>query len=278
MMRKALRKSVIRLVWAVALLAAITPVSAVRAMAPSAEMSKVQVKSVILDPRTNQPIVVLEDKKNGRILPIWIGPAEAQAIMMQLEGIQPPRPMTHDLLHNMIEGLKAQVLHVIITELRSGTFYAHIEMKSDDRSFSIDSRPSDAIALALRTRSPIFVRGEVLRDDVAGISVPKLTHRKRLGIVLQAMNPSLARFFGGDEKGLLVSHVSTGSTGDRLGLRRGDVILDVEGEAVSTVEQFEKMYPEYSGGFTVTVRRGKNHSKIRLRLVPDRDGSAQTKK
>ncbi len=150
-------------------------------------------------------------------------------------------------------------------------------MKSGDRSFSIDSRPSDAIALALRTRSPIFVRSEVLHDDVAGISVPKLTHRKRLGIVLQAMNPALARFFGGGEKGLLVSQVSSGSAGDRSGLRRGDIILDVEGEAVSTVGQFEKMYPEYSDGFNVTVRRGKNHSKIRLRLVPGRDGSAQPK-
>ncbi len=95
------------LIWAFVLLAAIASVSTVRAVASSAKMSKVQVKSVVLDPRTSQPIVVLEDKKNGRILPIWIGPAEAQAIMMQLEGIQPPRPMTHDLIRNMIEGLKA---------------------------------------------------------------------------------------------------------------------------------------------------------------------------
>ncbi len=252
-------------------------VSAAQAAVPSAGMWKVQVKSVVLDSRSNQPIVVLEDKENGRILPIWIGPAEAQAIMMQLEGIQPPRPMTHDLLRNMIDGLKAKVIRVIVTELRSGTFYAQIEIKSPDRQFFIDSRPSDAIALALRTRSPIFVKSEVLRDDVAGISIPKLTHRKRLGIVLQAMSPSLARFFGGDKKGLLVSQVSKGSAGDRSGLRRGDVILEVEGEIVSTVARFEKMYPEYPDGFNVTVRRGKNDSKIRLRLVPENNESAQTK-
>jgi hypothetical protein len=273
----ALGDPVFRLFGACAFFAAMGLASAAQAAPPSAGMWKVQVKSVVMDSRSNQPIVVLEDKKNGRILPIWIGPAEARAIMMQLEGIHSPRPMTHDLLRNMIEGLKARVIRVIITELRSGTFYAQIEIKSSDRQFFIDSRPSDAIALALRTRSPIFVKSEVLSDEVAGISIPMLTHRKRLGIVLQAMSPSLARFFGGSGKGLLVSQVTKGSAGDRSGLRRGDVILEVEGENVSTVRRFEKKYPEYPGGFNVTVRRGKNDSKIRLRLVPEDDGSAQIK-
>ncbi len=277
-MCKALRDAIFRSTWTCALLAAIWLAPPVQAAPPSSKLWKVHVKSVILDSRNNQPIVILEDRKNGRILPIWIGPAEARAIMLQLENIQPPRPMTHDLLRNMIKGLKAKVVRVIITELRAGTFFAHIEMKSAGRSFSFDSRPSDAIALALRTRSPIFVRGEVLRDTVAGISAPRWTHRKRLGIVLQAMNPSLARFFGGSDEGLLVSQVSEGSAGARSGLRRGDIILEVEGKAVSTVGRFEKMYPEYLAGFDVTVRRGQNGSKIHLRLVPDSDGSAQPKK
>lgn len=277
MIREALGRPVYPFTWMCGLLAAVLLISAAQAAeSPSAKMWEVQVKSVVMDSRSGQPIVVLEDKKNGRLLPIWIGPAEAQAIMMQLEGIQPPRPMTHDLLRNIIGGLKAKVVRVIVTELRAGTFFAHIVMKSADRDFSIDSRPSDAIALALRTRSPIFVRAEVLREDVAVLSMPKLTHRKRLGIVLQAMNPTLARFFGsGASKGLLVSQVSEGSPGEKSGLRRGDVILEVEGQAVSTLDGFEKAYPDFPGGFDVTVRRGKNGSDIRLRLVPRGDGNTQ---
>ena len=273
----ALSDPVFRFIGACAFFAAVVAVSAAQAAVPSGEMWKVQVKSVIMDSVSNQPVVVLEDKKNGRILPIWIGPAEAQAIIMQLEGIQPPRPMTHDLLQNMIKGLKARVVRVIVTELRSGTFSAQIEIKSPARQFFIDSRPSDAIALALRTRSPIFVKSEVLHDGAAGISIPKLTHRKRLGIVLQAMSPSLARFFGGSEKGLLVSQVTKGSAGDRAGFRRGDVIIEMEGEIVSSVGRFEKKYPEYPGGFYVTVQRGKSDSKIRLRLVPEDNESVQKK-
>ncbi len=277
MNRNALKEAIFRLLGACAFFAAMVLASAAQAAPPAAGMWEVQVKSVVLDSRSNQPIVVLEDKENGRILPIWIGPAEAQAIMMQLKGVHPPRPMTHDLLRKIIEGLKARVIRVIITELRSGTFYAQIVIKSPDRQFFLDSRPSDAIALALRTHSPIFVKSKVLSDDVAAISIPKLTHRKRLGIVLQAMSPSLARFFGGSGKGLLVSQVTKGSAGDRSGLRRGDIILKVEGESVSTVRLFEMKYPEYPGGFHVTVRRGKNDSKIRLRLVPEDNGSAQKK-
>ena len=277
MNRNALRDPIFRFLGACAFFAAMVLASAAQAAPPAAGMWKVRVKSVVMDSRSNQPIVVLEDKKNGRLLPIWIGSAEAQAIMMQLEGVHPPRPMTHDLLRNMIEGLKARVIRVIITELRSSTFYAQIVIKSPDRQFFIDSRPSDAIALALRTHSPIFVKSKVLSDDVAGISIPKLTHRKRLGIVLQAMSPSLARFFGGSGKGLLVSQVTKGSAGYRSGLRRGDVILEMEGENISTVRRFEMKYPEYSGGFNVTVRRGKNDSKIQIRLVPDDSGSTQKK-
>lgn len=259
--------------WALALVMALLPVSRIWAATPSSGMWEVQVKSVVMDPRNGQPILVLEDKKNGRILPIWVGPSEAQAIMMQLEGIRPPRPMTHDLLRDMIEKFQARVVRVIVTELRSGTFYAHIEMESGDRKVSLDSRPSDAVALALRTRSPIFVQGEVWRGGVL-----KLTHRVRLGIVLQAMNPSLARFFGGSDKGLLVSQVTKGSAGEKSGLRRGDVILNIEGKSVSTVEEFEKIYPEYSDGFSMVVIRGKSRSKVQIRIVPEGGESSRSRK
>lgn len=265
--------------WMFLFLAAAFCASTALALPPSGGLSLVQVKSVVLDPRTNQPIVVLEDKENGRILPIWIGPSEAQAILLQLEGVQPPRPMTHDLLRNVIRSLKADVVRVVITELKAGTFFAYIDMKSLDRDFAIDSRPSDAIALALRAHVPIFVKSKVLREEVAGISIPRLTHRRRLGIVLQKMNPSLARFFGGGVvKGLLVSQVAKDSPGEHSGLRRGDVIMKVEGESVRTVQMFEKVYPKFPGGFDVTVRRGEKGAEIHVRLVPEKDGDDLSEK
>ncbi len=227
----------------------------------------VRVKSVIMDSRTNQPVVLLEDKEGGGLLPIWIGPAEAQAILLQLKGITPPRPMTHDLLKNVIGGLKAKVVRVVITELKGGTFYARIQMKSPGRSFSIDSRPSDAIALALRAGAPIFAKAKVLEKGLLNVSAG-LTHRKRLGIVLQAMTPMLAKFFGGGTaEGLLVSQVLEGKPGEKSGLLRGDVIFQAGGKKVSSVGSFEREFTKSAGGMSVLVRRGPSGESVRLRLV-----------
>jgi bifunctional DNase/RNase len=228
----------------------------------------VRVKSVIMDSRTSQPVVLLEDKKGGGLLPIWIGPAEAQAILLQLKGITPPRPMTHDLLKNVIGGLKAKVVRVVITELRGGTFYARIQMKSPGRSFSIDSRPSDAIALALRAGAPIFAEAKVLKEGMLGASAIGLTHQKRLGIVLQSMTPMLAKYFGGGAaEGLLVSQVREGEPGEKAGLLRGDVIFQAGGKTVSSVGSFERAFAKSAGGMSVLVRRGPSGENVQLRLV-----------
>ena len=243
------------------------------AQAPAAEfpaasgMWRVHVKTVVLDSRNKQPVVVLEDKIQGRMIPIWIGMAEARAIMMQLRGVTPKRPMTHDLLRNIIGGLKAKVVRVVITELKGGMFYAHIEMKSPDRSFFIDSRPSDAIALALRVKAPIFAKAQVLRDGELRRFGSSLTHRKRMGVVLQSLTPSLSRYFGGgDAAGLLVSQVFAGKPAERSGLRRGDVIIQVGGRKVSTVESFEREFLNRGREMNISVRRGPRGENIRLRI------------
>ena len=259
-------------------LAAPWPVPA--APAPNdGEMRQVHVKNVVLDSRTSQPVVVLKEKNNGKILPIWIGPAEAQAIMIQLRGITPPRPMTHDLLRNVIGGLKAKVVRIIITELKGGTFYAHIVMQSADRKFSIDSRPSDAIALALRVKAPIFAKAEVLRDGAVGSTPVKLTHRDRLGVILQSMTPSLARYFGGGiSYGLLVSQVTPGKPAEKSGLRPGDVISLVEDKKISSVESFEKEFLKKSEGLNIFVKRSPEGKGIRMRLIAANAESAAIKK
>src|SRR5262245_22419095 len=113
---------------------------------------------------TQQPIVLLKEREGERYLPIWIGNVEATAIAFALQGVQTPRPMTHDLLRNMIEELQARVDRIVITELRDGTFYANIELTRDGTRYTVSSRPSDAIALAVRTKTTIFAEERVLGE------------------------------------------------------------------------------------------------------------------
>jgi bifunctional DNase/RNase len=123
---------------------------------------EMKVSGIILDPVSNVPIVILKDADEKHTLPIWIGLLEASAIAMELEKIKVHRPLTHDLLKNVLEQLKVSVIKIEITDLKDNTYYALIHLQSQDAVMAIDSRPSDAIALALRTESPIFVAKSVL--------------------------------------------------------------------------------------------------------------------
>jgi hypothetical protein len=120
------------------------------------------IKGLMVDPVTNTPIVILRDKDGQRVLPIWVGIFEANAIALQIENLSPPRPMTHDLLRNVIQDLRASVQKVVISDLQDHTFYALIYLTLNGDTLAIDARPSDAIALALRTRAPIFVEDSVI--------------------------------------------------------------------------------------------------------------------
>jgi uncharacterized protein len=120
------------------------------------------IKGLMLDPVSNSPIVVLKDSEERFFLPIWVGIFEANAIALQLENISTPRPMTHDLLRNMISELDAQVTRIVINDLRDSTFFAQIRVLTGGKTLELDARPSDAIALALRTEAPIFVAQSVL--------------------------------------------------------------------------------------------------------------------
>jgi bifunctional DNase/RNase len=122
------------------------------------------IKGLMVDPVTNTPIVILRDKDGQKVLPIWVGIFEANAIALQIENIATPRPMTHDLLRNVIHDLKAEVKKIFVCDLQENTFYALIYLAIDGHGelVAIDARPSDAIALALRTRAPIFVEETVI--------------------------------------------------------------------------------------------------------------------
>ena len=122
----------------------------------------VRVDRVTLDAHTNRFVVILKDDVNNKWLPIVVGNTEAQAIALQLENVSPPRPLTHDLIKNLLESVEAKISRVVISDLRDNTYYALISMKQNGQTTDIDARPSDAIALALRMQAPIFVSDEVM--------------------------------------------------------------------------------------------------------------------
>ncbi|MCJ7579943.1 MAG: bifunctional nuclease family protein [Candidatus Aminicenantes bacterium] len=123
---------------------------------------EMRIKGLVVDPISKMPIVVLEDIKNERMLPIWIGVFEANAIALRIENIATPRPMTHDLLKNLLDKLDIKVEKIVVNDVRDNTFYALIHCRYKDQIITIDSRPSDAIALVLRTDAPIFVEESVV--------------------------------------------------------------------------------------------------------------------
>jgi uncharacterized protein len=120
------------------------------------------IKGLMIDPVTSTPIVVLRDLEGQRVLPIWVGVFEANAIAVQIENVTLPRPMTHDLLRNVITDLRAEVERIVVSDLRDNTFFAIIQLLVQGERVAIDARPSDAIALALRARAPIFVEDHVI--------------------------------------------------------------------------------------------------------------------
>jgi bifunctional DNase/RNase len=153
------------------------------------------VKALIVDPIANMPVVILRDAEDKSFLPIWVGVFEANAIALQLEGIKTPRPMTHDLLRDTIATLDASVERVVITKLHENTFYAEIHLLAGDRPLVVDSRPSDAIALALRTSSPVFVEEVVLEKSRAQDDSAEAQSHERLRKWFEEADPeSLGKY------------------------------------------------------------------------------------
>lgn len=154
-----------------------------------------EVKALIVDPIANMPVVILRDAQDKSFLPIWVGVFEANAIALQLEGIQTPRPMTHDLLKETIASLGATVDRIIITKLVENTFYAEIHLDVGGRALVVDSRPSDAIALAMRTSSPVFVEEAVLETSRAQDDSAETQSHERLRKWFEEADPeSLGKY------------------------------------------------------------------------------------
>jgi len=150
---------------------------------------EMQIKGLMLDPVTSVPIVILRDADGGRVLPIWVGPSEANAIAMQIENVALPRPMTHDLLRDVIGAFGGTLSRVIISDLRGSTFYAYLEVKHGADVLLVDARPSDALGLALRARTPIFVQNRVLEQAKSVDVTADQNDQERLQRWLESLDP-----------------------------------------------------------------------------------------
>ena len=204
-----------------------------------------KVHRLVLDPNTNSPIVILQSEATGQMLPIWIGIFEAHAIAMKMEGIEPERPLTHDLFKTMLDVAGVQLDRIVIEDLRESTYYARIHLTANGTHFEVDARPSDAIALALRFDRPVFVVQSLFRMestiDLRAVEPGGRTAREA-GVTVQDVTPELATHFElSPGEGVIVADIENGSVG---GLRRGDVILAIDGETVRSARDFRRRMRE----------------------------------
>jgi uncharacterized protein len=149
---------------------------------------EMKIRGLMMDPVTNMPIVVLKDVQGQAILPIWVGVYEANAIALEIEKVQTPRPMTHDLLKNVLLGLEVRVQKVVVNDLKDDTFYALIWVERDGEMMTIDSRPSDALALALRVDCPIFVDEIVLKNSKVSSAISERSTNEQLRSYLEGLS------------------------------------------------------------------------------------------
>lgn len=158
-------------------------------MSEPTEELRVEIKGLMLDPSSNIPIVILRDIQSQLFLPIWIGVFEANAIALRMEGVTPPRPMTHDLLHSAISQLGGTVEKIVISDLRESTFFAVLHIQHQGTVLQIDARPSDAIALALRVDAPIYVLRSVLDKAQAVDLATEASDEEKLKKWLEEISP-----------------------------------------------------------------------------------------
>jgi bifunctional DNase/RNase len=231
---------------------------------------EVEVSRVALDPASRSPVVLLEDKAHSVALPIWIGPAEAHAIASRLEGIESPRPLTHDLMKTVMERVGVGLQRVVIHELRDNTYYASLVLLWDGDEVEIDSRPSDAIALAVRFGQPIFVNRALLEGQTAlNLRQGGSATLSVAGVTVQGLSNELAEYFDLPVgQGVVVAEVS-GAAAD--GLRRGDIILEVDGDPVRTPADFRAKLEGHAGDADLSVQR--DGARLHIALAPVRGES-----
>ncbi len=231
---------------------------------------EMRVRGVTMDPERHSPIVILEGNQGHEAFPIWIGLPEARAIALELEGVDTPRPLTHALLNNILVNLKIGVRRIFINDLRNNTYFARIDLQRDSEKITIDARPSDAIALAIRANAPIFVAHKVLEATRTVILTGPGTQEhsaKMCGIYVQRLTPQLARIFNlTTTDGILVASAEPERHTEGRDVRRGDVITEADGTKIKTIQDFQDLCRNKEAGEEVVLHVTRDQRPIELKL------------
>jgi len=220
---------------------------------------EIRVKTLLIDQESQMPVIVLEVVSDKRTLPIWINVAEARAIALEIEHVTLPRPLTHDLIRNMLKAMGATLQRVTITELRHNTYFALLTLVTNGQKLEIDSRPSDAIAIALRMNAPIFASRQVLAQakPLPAASPSMKQTQSKLGIQTQNLTPELAKLLDSQQhQGVLVADVKLGGAAMKAGLQRGDIITKIDGQAIFSATNLE-----------AAIQAAKSPGKITLEVI-----------
>ncbi len=247
----------------------LSPQLAAKQPAPAASVSpellQVKIQRLTIDPSSNQPVVFLADLQEERALLIWIGPCEANAMNMEMEGTKAPRPQTHDLLQRVIQRMKAKIQKVVITHSQDGIYFANLVLEREGEVIEIDARPSDSMVLALKVKAPVFVAGKMFRE----MSVSMREERgaeAQYGITAQELTPSLAQSFSFQStQGVLVSDIRPGSPAEKDGLQRGDIIAEMGGEATPDLRNLRAVLDKMEGPVKAKVFRKGEYIFLTLR-------------
>lgn len=232
---------------------------------------EMKVRGVTMDPERHAPIVILEGRQGHEAFPIWIGIPEARAIALELEGVDTPRPLTHALLNNILIDLEIGVSRIFINDLRNNTYFARIDLARGSDTVTIDARPSDAIALAIRAKAPIFVARKVLeatRTVILTEDEPQRDSSKMCGISVQNLTPQLARLFNlRSADGVLVASAEARQGASGADVRRGDVITEADGMSIRTIQDFQDLCQGKEAGEEVRLNVTRDRQSLELKLL-----------
>jgi len=220
-----------------------TPALGLRAAQDSGSV-ETTVKTVTLDPESKAPVVILETVGDKRLLLIWVDLPEARAIALELERIVPPRPLTHDLIRNLLDGLSVKLQRVTITDVRNNTYFALLSLEFRGQALEIDSRPSDAIAVALRMKAPIYATTEVLAKAKSLLEPSSRGEqaRQKLGLQTQDLTAELAALLDlSSQRGVLVADVAAGSPAANAHLQRGDILIKANDKPLQSTADLDNV-------------------------------------
>jgi uncharacterized protein len=242
---------------------AIAKVSTAPSLLPK-DLMEVKIYRLIVDPASMQPVVLLADLAGERVMPVWIGPNEANAIQAEIEGVQPPRPMTHDLLERVIQRMNGTVKRVIITHQKENIYYALLVIEKDRNLLEIDARPSDSLVMALKLKSPIFVAKSLFKERSVSLGESKEADSP-YGLTLQELTPMLAESFGFKKgRGVLIADVKGGSRAEKDGLQRGDIVVEISGEKIPDVAAMKNALASIKNPVKIKIFRQGSFSVLTL--------------